>query len=235
MEKIFLYSGKAKNIYKTTENNLLIQEFTDNITAGNGAKKDILTNKGKLNNAISAKIMQHLQDNKIETHFIKKIDDYNQLIKKVKIIPLEVIIRNRSAGSFCKRYGVSENQIFDEAIIEFCLKDDDLNDPPIAESHISALKIISESEIDYIKKISFEINNLLQKLFSAKSIILVDFKLEFGWSSESDYKKIILADEISPDSMRLWHKDNLEKMDKDRFRLDLGNLIDYYEKIYNIL
>lgn len=231
MKENKLYEGKAKILFNTKNDNELIQFFKDSATAGNGEKKSEVSGKGKINNAISTHIFEYLEKHNIPTHFLKQIDEHSQLVKKLEIIPLEVIIRNKAAGSFCRRYKIAEGQEFTKPIIEFCLKDDELGDPFISEASLEALSISSTLDLNEIKKISFEINDLLTALFMSAGIELIDFKLEFGKSSESNFSKIVLADEISPDSARLWDCTTKEKMDKDRFRLDLGNFIEYYEII----
>lgn len=225
-----LYTGKAKKVYK--ENNDVIIEYTNNATAFNGEKHEELEDKGVLNNSISSYIYKYLEEKGIKTHFIEKIDETRQRCKKVDIIPLEVISRNRSAGSMCRRYGLQEGLIFKEKIVEFSLKDDTLGDPLICESHILAMEIIKINELELIKNTTLKINELLEKLFLSIGLILVDFKLEFG---KDENGNIILADEISPDTMRLWEKDTLEKFDKDRFRNDLGDTTKYYREVLNRL
>jgi phosphoribosylaminoimidazole-succinocarboxamide synthase len=227
-----LYEGKAKIIYKTEDDNQLIQYFKDSATAFNNVKKDTIVGKGILNNFISEFIMQRLSDGGVKNHFIKRLDDRQQLIKKLNIIPLEVIVRNVAAGSFSKRLAVKEGTILKKPLIEFCLKDDELGDPLITEDHIDILEIATFEEIALIKDTTAKINQILIKIFDAINITLVDFKIEFGRDSAGN---IMLADEISPDSCRLWDKTSKEKMDKDRFRLDLGNLVDYYLEVANRL
>lgn len=229
MSKEKIYEGKAKILYRTEESGEIIQYFKDDATAFNNIKKDHIFGKGILNNIISEHIMLFLEQNCIPTHFIARLDDRTQLVKKLSILPLEVIVRNQAAGSICKRLRLKEGQKFDKAIIEFCLKDDKLNDPVINEDHIiNVLNIATEEEISLIKAITFKINELLIKKFSDININLIDFKIEFG---KDENGNVFLADEISPDSCRLWDSKSLEKMDKDRFRLDLGSLVEYYTEI----
>lgn len=230
MEKLEkLYEGKAKILYKTKEEDKLIQFFKDDATAFNNVKKSVIQNKGILNNYISEFLMLKLADNAIENHFIKRLSDREQLVKSVKIIPLEIIIRNITAGSMAKRLGIAEGLKLDKAIFEICYKDDSLGDPLICDSHaITVLKIITQEELQKIKDISLKINTILKDIFNKVDIKLVDFKLEFGYDKNQN---IILADEISPDSCRLWDKNTGEKLDKDIFRRDLGDLVSAYQKI----
>lgn len=230
MEKLTkLYEGKAKILYKTEDQNQLIQYFKDDATAFNNIKKDVISKKGILNNFISEFLMQKLSEQNIPNHFIKRLNDREQLVKKAKIIPLEIIIRNVTAGSMAKRLGIAEGLKLDQPIFEICYKDDTLGDPLICDCHaITVLKVISEGELEAVKKLSFQINKILKDIFNNIGIYLVDFKLEFGYDNEGN---IILADEISPDSCRLWDKNNGEKLDKDVFRRDLGDLVTAYEKV----
>lgn len=223
MKKI--YSGKAKDIFEKNENEVVIY-FKDDATAGNGAKHAIIEGKGILNNKITDLIFKHLMSKGIETHFISKLSDREQLVKKVTIIPLEVILRNYSAGSFSKRYGVEEGKKFKEPTFEISYKEDALNDPLLNKDHAIAMEIVDEKEYKEIKAKSKEINKILTSLFERAGIILVDFKLEFGKDKDG---KIVLADEFSPDNCRLWDSKTLKKLDKDNFRNDLGNLISSYE------
>ncbi len=223
--------GKAKKLFRTNNKNILLQFFKDDATAFNNKKKSIFKNKGVLNNNISAIIFSYLNKNKVKTHFIKKISDREQLIKKVDIIPMEVVIRNIAAGSIVKRFNIKKGKTLKPPIIEFYLKSDELNDPFMNDAHIHNLKIATYKEIKRISLQAFKINSLLYKLFFSVGIILVDFKLEFG-----RYKKsIILADEISPDSCRLWDRKTKSSLDKDLFRENKGDLISAYNKIHNKL
>lgn len=224
MKKI--YEGKAKILFE--DNGNIVQYFKDDTTAFNSAKFAINENKGVLNNAISSFFMEKLTTNGIENHFIKKIDDRNQLVKKVEIIPLEVIVRNVAAGSFSKKFGVEKGTKLSSPIVEFSLKNDQLGDPLIPESHIVILNIASQNEIDYIKNQALKINEILIREFIKIGINLVDFKIEFGKDLNG---KIILADEISPDSCRLWDTKTNESFDKDLFREDKGDIVIAYKSI----
>ncbi len=224
-----IYEGKAKVLYATEVENQLIQYFKDDATAFNNLKKDVIAGKGVLNNFISEFIMLEISKHNIPTHFIKRINEREQLIKKVKIIPLEVIVRNIGAGSMAKRLGIEEGVILESAVFEICYKDDSLGDPLINDDHaIKVLKVVSEEQLNLIKNYTLKINQILQNLFATVNIKLVDFKIEFGVDDDG---KILLADEISPDSCRLWDKDTNNKMDKDRFRRDLGGLVEAYQEI----
>ena len=223
-----LIEGKAKKIFTTKDKNTLVQYFKDDATAFNNKKRKQFKSKGMLNNCISALIFEYLNENRIKTHFIEKINEREQIIKKVKIIPLEVVVRNYSAGSISDKFKIKKGKKFKEPIIEFFLKSDELNDPFMNSAHIKLLNIATTKEIKYLTKLALRINILLIKLFSKIGIILVDFKLEFG-----RYKnKIVLADEISPDNCRLWDKKSKLSLDKDLFREDKGDLIKAYEFIY---
>lgn len=221
-----IYEGKAKVLYTTSDENFLIQYFKDDATAFNALKKAVIAGKGVLNNFISEFIMLELAKSGIPTHFVKRLSEREQLVKKAKIIPLEVIIRNIAAGSMAKRLGIEEGVLLSNPVFEICYKDDALQDPIINDDHaISVLKVVTQEQLDQIKKYSLEINKFLQKTFAAINIKLVDFKIEFGFDAAG---KIILADEISPDSCRLWDASTSEKLDKDRFRRDLGGLVEAY-------
>ncbi len=226
-----LIEGKAKKIFSTKEKNTLVQYFKDDATAFNNKKRKQFKSKGILNNSISALIFKYLNENRIKTHFIKKISEREQIIKKVKIIPLEVVVRNYSAGSISDKFKIKQGKKFKEPIIEFFLKSDELNDPFMNSAHIKLLNIATAKEIRYLRKLALKINVLLIKLFSKVGIILVDFKLEFGKSNNA----IILADEISPDNCRLWDKKSKLSLDKDLFRHDKGDLINAYEYIHTKL
>jgi phosphoribosylaminoimidazole-succinocarboxamide synthase len=226
MEKI--YEGKAKILYSAENDENIIQYFKDDTTAFNNKKFAISQNKGVLNNIASAFFMGLLENNGVKTHFIKKIDDRNQLVKKVNIIPLEVIVRNVAAGSFSKKFGVARGTVLPQPLVEFSLKDDNLGDPLIPDDHIVVMNIATYSEIDYIKKQARKVNEILQKVFMNAGITLVDFKIEFGKDPQGN---IILADEISPDSCRLWDIKTNESLDKDLFREDKGNIIDGYMQV----
>ena len=229
MEKtVQLYEGKAKKVYATTDENLVIVEYKDDATAFNGLKKGTISGKGVINNRVTNYLMQMLEKEGVPTHFVKELSDRETVVKKVSIVPLEVIIRNISAGSFAKRYGVEEGIVFDEPTIEFSYKNDDLGDPLINSYHALALKLATKEEIETIKTLAFKVNEVLKKYFLGLGIDLVDFKLEFGRTSDG---KIVLADEISPDTCRFWDSKTHEKLDKDRFRRDLGHVEDAYIEI----
>jgi phosphoribosylaminoimidazole-succinocarboxamide synthase len=227
LEKI--YEGKAKQLFKTEDDNLLIQYFKDDATAFNGEKKEVITGKGVLNNFISEHIMLEMSKAGIPTHFVKRLNEREQLVRKAKIIPLEVIIRNIAAGSMAKRLGIEEGRELLAPVFEICLKDDALADPLINDDHaINVLKIVSKNQLDEIKNYTLKINQILRDIFKKIGIKLVDFKIEFGFDADS---KIVLADEISPDSCRLWDDKTSEKMDKDRFRRNLGGLVEAYSDV----
>jgi len=226
-----IYEGKAKIIYATENPQLLIQYFKDSATAFNGVKKAEIVGKGELNNTISAYIMEELSKNNIATHFVEKLNNKEQLIKKVSIIPLEVIIRNTVAGSLAKKLNLAEGVDLPQPIFEICYKNDALGDPLINEDQaVYALKLTTQEHLATIKATSLKINSILQKLFAKINIKLVDFKIEFGYDLNQN---ILLADEISPDSCRLWDLTTSQKLDKDIFRQDLGSLVDGYQEIIN--
>ena len=226
-----IYEGKAKIIYATQNPELLIQYFKDSATAFNGVKKAEIVGKGELNNTISAYIMEELTKNNIATHFIEKLNNKEQLIKKVSIIPLEVIIRNTVAGSLAKKLNLAEGIDLPQPIFEICYKNDALGDPLINEDQaVYALKLTTQEHLAIIKTTALKINSILQKLFAKINIKLVDFKIEFGYDLNQN---ILLADEISPDSCRLWDLTTSQKLDKDIFRQDLGSLVDGYQEIIN--
>ena len=223
-----LYEGKAKKVYATDDPQLVIVDYKDDATAFNGLKKGTIAGKGVINNRVTNKLMQMLAEQGIPTHFVQELSERETLVKKVEIVPLEVIIRNISAGSFAKRYGVEEGIVFDQPTIEFSYKNDDLGDPLLNEYHALALKLASKSEIDRIKTLAFRINDILKAYFATINVELVDFKLEFGRVMD-DF--IVRADEISPDTCRLWDATTHEKLDKDRFRRDLGGEVEAYNEI----
>ncbi|AFK87578.1 MULTISPECIES: phosphoribosylaminoimidazolesuccinocarboxamide synthase [Thermoanaerobacterium] len=232
MEKLsMLYEGKAKKVYKTTDEDYYIIEYKDDATAFNGIKKGTIQNKGVLNNEISAILFELLEKEGIPTHFVKKLSDREMLVKSVEIYPIEVLIRNYAAGSISKRLGIEEGTKLKRTVLEFCYKNDELGDPFINEYHIEAMELATKEEVDTIKEYSFKINDILSKFFTSKNIILVDFKLEFGKSKDG----IVLADEISPDTCRFWDSVTKEKLDKDRFRRDLGNVEGAYVEVLNRL
>ena len=223
-----LYEGKAKKVYATDDENLYIVSYKDDATAFNGLKKGTIVGKGVVNNRMSNLCMQMLEKSGIPTHFVKELSDRDTLVKKVSIVPLEVIIRNISAGSFAKRYGVEEGIVFSEPTIEFSYKNDDLGDPLINRYHALALELASKEEIQTIESMAFRINTLLKEYFKTLGITLVDFKLEFGKTADGN---IVLADEISPDTCRFWDIKTGEKLDKDRFRRDMGGVEDAYREV----
>jgi phosphoribosylaminoimidazole-succinocarboxamide synthase len=227
-----LYDGKAKTIYEGTEPGTLIQYFKDDATAGNGKKHAILPGKGVLNNRISAYIMTRLESMGIPTHFLRSVNMREQLVRAVEIIPLEVVVRNSAAGSMSKRLNIKEGTYLPRPIIEFYLKNDELNDPMVTEDQIFAVGWADPVELEEIMAMSWRINDYLSGLFAGINLRLIDFKLEFGrlWGDMGELY-IILADEISPDNCRLWDLKTGEKMDKDRFREDLGGLVEAYEKV----
>lgn len=230
MEKtVQLYEGKAKKVYATTDENLCIVSYKDDATAFNGLKKGTIAGKGVVNNRMTNMLMQLLEKAGVPTHFVEELSDRDTLVKKVKIVPLEVIIRNVSAGSFAKRYGVEEGIVFEEPTIEFSYKNDDLGDPLINSYHALALKLASKEEIETIKKYAFKVNEVLKAYFLHLGVKLIDFKLEFGRLPDGT---IVLADEISPDTCRFWDAKTNEKLDKDRFRRDMGGVEDAYAEIY---
>lgn len=229
MEK--LYEGKAKIVYSTEDPDLVIQYFKDDASAFNGAKKGTIVEKGIVNNQVSSLVFQRLNERGIPTHFVKTLGDREMLVKKLEIIPLEVVLRNVTAGSLSKRMGIEEGKKLKQPIMEFYYKDDALGDPMINESHIAEFDLASEEEMRAIKSMGFEINGLLIDFFKARKIRLVDFKLEFGRHKD----KVLLGDEISPDACRLWHWDTNEKLDKDRFRFDLGQVEEKYQLVYRMI
>lgn len=228
-KKEFIYEGKAKRLYTTEDPDLVIIEYKDSFTAFDGEKRATMSGKGQLNNKISSKIFGYLADNGIESHFVQQIDDIHQIVKKVTILPLEVIVRNITTGSICKRLGVTEGMELPRPLVEFCLKNDDLHDPFICEDHAILFGWATEEEIKKIKDISFHFNELMKKYFAERGIVLVDFKLEFGKDSRG---RLILADEVSPDTCRFWDSSTGDRLDKDRFRKDLGNVLGAYEEIW---
>jgi len=229
MEKLAqLYEGKAKKVYATDDPELLIVDYKDDATAFNGLKKGTIVGKGIINNRMSNRLMQRLEKAGVPTHYVKEISDRETIVKKVSIVPLEVIIRNISTGSFCKRYGAKEGIVFDQPTIEFSYKCDELNDPLINTYHVLALKLATKEEVELIEKYAFKVNEVLKEFWAGCGITLVDFKLEFGKTSDGT---IILADEISPDTCRLWDSATGKKLDKDRFRQDLGGAEDAYAEV----
>ena len=227
-----LYEGKAKKVFKTDDESLYLIRYKDDATAFNGVKKGSITDKGVMNNEITTLLFNELGKAGIKHHLVEKLNDREQLVKVVKIVPLEVIVRNVAAGSFAKRYGVEEGTPLKQPTLEFCYKNDALNDPMLNESHIIAWGIATEEDLAVIKAQTMKINEILQNIFQKCNLILVDFKIEFGWTTDGE---IILADEISPDCCRLWDATTNEKMDKDRFRRDLGNVEEAYQTVLSRL
>lgn len=223
-----LYEGKAKKVFATDDANLVIVDYKDDATAFNGEKKGTITGKGVINNVMSNHMFQLLEQQGVPTHFVEQLSERETLVKKVSIVPLEVIIRNISAGSFAKRFGVEEGIVFDEPTIEFSYKNDELGDPLMNAYHAIALKAATREEIETIKAMAFKVNEIMKQYFDTLNVILVDFKLEFGKTADG---KIVLADEISPDTCRLWDKTTKEKLDKDRFRRDMGGVEEAYQEI----
>jgi phosphoribosylaminoimidazole-succinocarboxamide synthase len=227
LEKI--YEGKAKQLFTTIDKNLLIQFFKDDATAFNAQKKAVIEGKGVLNNFISEHIMLEMARVGIPTHFVKRLNEREQLVKKVKIIPLEVIMRNVTAGSMAKRLGIEEGLELPAPVFEICLKNDALGDPLINDDHaVNVLGVVSRAQLEQIKNYTSKINETLHQIFKKIGIKLIDFKIEFGFDAAEN---ILLADEISPDSCRLWDEKTSEKLDKDRFRRDLGGLVEAYSDV----
>ncbi len=227
-KQALLYEGKAKLVYSTTDENTVWIQYKNSATAFNGEKKADITGKGRLNNEITSLLFSMLTEAGIENHFIERKSETEQLVKKVDIIPLEVVVRNITAGSMAKRLGIEEGLKLEQPIVEFYYKDDSLGDPLITEDHVQLLKLATPAEVDILKHVARKVNVVLSEFFEKKNLKLVDFKLEFG---KTENGRIILADEVSPDTCRLWDKDTNEKLDKDVFRRNLGSLTDAYEKI----
>ena len=228
-----LYEGKAKIIYETKDKNLVIQHFKDDATAFNNLKKAKVEGKGVLNNRISEYILSNLSQCGIKTHLVKRLNMREQLIKRAEIFPIEFIVRNIATGSLTKRLDIPEGTLLERPLLEYCYKKDELNDPLISREHIYSFGWATEEEIKYIDKTTLRINDLLTGVFRAVGIKLVDFKIEYGkaWNKDTDKKEIVLADEISPDTCRLWDVKTEKKLDKDRFRKDLGDLIPAYTEV----
>ena len=225
---MLLYEGKAKKIFSTENENEFVVYYKDDATAFNGEKKAEISSKGILNNKISTIMFEELAKEGIESHFIKSLSDREMLVKKVEILPLEVIVRNITAGSFCKRYGVEEGIVLDTPTFEMSYKNDEFGDPLLNDDHAVALKLATKEELAFLRTQTLKINEIMKKFFLKMDLKLVDFKLEFGKDTEFN---IILADEISPDTCRLWDVNTNEKLDKDRFRRDLGDLVQGYEEV----
>ena len=232
MPEELLYEGKAKKLFITEDPQILRVEYKDDATAFNGKKFDRLRDKGRLNNAITVFFFEHLETKDIPSHFVRKISETEQLVRRVKIIPLEVVVRNVAAGSLSKRIGWEEGKELPHPIVEFYYKDDDLGDPLLAEEHIRLLELASEAQIEELKKRGLAVNEALESLMLSKGIRLIDFKLEFGLDQKGE---ILLADEISPDTCRFWDIESGKILDKDRFRRDLGGVTEAYLEIYQRL
>ena len=231
MEKLQqLYEGKAKKVYATSDPEKYIVDYKDDATALNGLKKGTIHNKGIINNRVTNHLMKQLEKYGVPTHLVEEISDRETVVKKVSIVPLEVIVRNVAAGSLAKRLGLDEGVKLGKTVLEYCYKDDSLGDPMVNEYHILAMGWATKEEIDLIAKYSFMVNDFLRDYLKDVNIELIDFKLEFGKTSDGT---IILADEISPDTCRFWDADTKKKLDKDNFRMDLGNLTDAYTELYN--
>ena len=223
-----VYEGKAKKVFATDDPELFIVDYKDDATAFNGEKKGTIAGKGVINNRVTNYLMGLLEKEGVPTHFVKELSERETLVKKVSIVPLEVIIRNISAGSFAKRYGVAEGIVFDEPTIEFSYKNDQLHDPLLNAYHARALGLATETEIETIKRYAFQINEILREFFLERKVKLVDFKMEYGRLAGGT---IVLADEISPDTCRFWDSETNEKLDKDRFRRDMGGVEDAYHEM----
>ena len=228
-KKKFLYEGKAKKIYETDDANLCIIEYKNSLTAFNALKKDSIEGKGELNNLISSSLFELLTEKGIPTHFVERVDNIHQIVKKVVIVPIEVVVRNITTGSLCKRLGVEEGKVLPRPLVELYLKDDALGDPLITEDHAVLFGWSTEEQLLKIKEITLKVNSVLSEYFAGLGIILVDFKLEFGVDAEG---RLILADEVSPDTCRFWDRDTKNRLDKDRFRKDLGDVLGAYQEIW---
>ncbi|GGE35664.1 phosphoribosylaminoimidazole-succinocarboxamide synthase [Pullulanibacillus camelliae] len=229
MKRAMLYEGKAKKVYRTDNPYELLIDYKDEATAYNAEKKAVFVGKGQLNNAISSILFTMLHEAGVDNHFIRKLSDTEQLVSAVTIVPLEVIVRNVAAGSMAKRLGLEEGTPLSQPIIEFCYKRDDLGDPLVTEDHIRELQLATESELALIRQSAAKVNDVLSTYFDALGIQLIDFKLEFGHKEENG--QLVLADEVSPDTCRLWDKETGERLDKDVFRRDLGDLSTTYQKL----
>ena len=226
-----LYEGKAKILYNTSDPELMVQYFKDDASAFDGKKKGTIVDKGVMNNHMSSRIFQYLEGEEIKTHFVKNVNDREMLVKKLDIIPIEVVLRNIAAGSLCKRLGIEEGLILKKPILEFFYKSDPLGDPMINECHVDVFDWATKQEVEILKSEGNRINNLMIKFFEERHIRLVDFKLEFGRHNG----EVMLGDEISPDGCRLWHLETNEKMDKDRFRFNMGNVEEKYQEVYDLI
>ena len=229
LEKI--YEGKAKIIYTTSDPDLVIQYFKDDASAFDGKKKGTIVDKGVMNNHISSRIFQFLENEGVKTHFVETLNDREMLVKRLDIIPVEVVLRNIAAGSLSKRLGIEEGTVLDKPILEFFYKSDPLGDPMINECHVDVFGWATKQEVEILKSEGFKINNLMMQFFKERNIRLVDFKLEFGRHKGG----VLLGDEISPDGCRLWYWETNEKMDKDRFRFNLGSVEEKYQEVYDLI
>ncbi len=223
-----LYEGKAKKVYATEDPNLVIVSYKDDATAFDGTKKGTIVGKGAINNRMTNVLMQKLENNGIPTHFVEQLNDRETLVKRVRIVPLEVIVRNISAGHFASRYGVKEGIVFEEPVVEYSYKNDELHDPLLNDDHAIALKLATREELRTIRDYALRINKILRVILQEVGVTLVDFKLEFGKTADG---VLVLADEISPDTCRFWDSKTGERLDKDRFRRDLGNVEGAYEEM----
>ena len=233
MEKLEkLYEGKAKILYKTSDPDLLVQYFKDDASAFDGKKKGTIVDKGVMNNHMSSRIFEYLEENGVKTHFVKNLNDREMLVKNLDIIPVEVVLRNVAAGSLCKRLGIEEGRIFEEQpILEFFYKSDPLGDPMINECHVDIFGWATKEEVEILKSEGLKVNKLMVEFFKERKIRLVDFKVEFGRHNG----QVLLGDEISPDGCRLWDWETNEKMDKDRFRFNLGSVEEKYQEVYDLI
>jgi phosphoribosylaminoimidazole-succinocarboxamide synthase len=229
MDKIKeITKGKAKSLFTTSNDENLVMHFSDDTSAFDGKKKEALLGKGAVNNQFNAFIMEHLQNNGVETHLIEVINNNDSLVKKLTMFPIECVIRNRASGSICRRLGTEDGLVLESPLFEFFLKDDDLGDPLINDEHIISFGWAKKDQIDEMKKLTYEVNTILSELFINSGLILVDFKVEYGVSTQG---KILLADEFTPDGCRLWDSKTLKKMDKDRFRQGLGDVVESYHQV----
>jgi len=226
-----IYEGKAKILYTTEDPDLVIQYFKDDATAFDGVKKGTIVDKGVINNQVSSKIFQYLEANGVKTHFVEQLSDREMLVRKLKIIPVEVVLRNMAAGSICKRLGIEEGKRLDPPTLEFFYKSDELHDPMINDSHIKTFGWATDAEVAFLKSTGSKVNGLMVEFFKQRGIRLVDFKLEFGRHKG----EVLLGDEISPDGCRLWNMETGEKMDKDRFRFSLGSVEEKYREVYHLV
>lgn len=223
-----LYEGKAKRVYRTSNPDVYWIEYKDDATAFNGEKKGTISGKGELNNRISSIFFTMLKEKGIENHFVEQLSNHEQLVRRVEIVPLEVVVRNVAAGSLAKRLGFEEGTVLAHPIVEFYYKDDALGDPLVNDAHIKLLGIASEADVRYLEELGLKVNEVLRPYLAERNVMLIDFKLEFGRTLDG---KIILADEISPDTCRFWDAETKEKLDKDRFRRDLGNVEEAYQEM----